>query len=461
MNTKLPPGSKLPRLIQQLHWISNPISYMETYAKQYGDIFSTSVGLGKEPLIYVSNPQGLQKVLTDEAFYAPGYVNDILTPLTGNNSIFMLDRDRHKRERKLLMPSFHGDRMRDYGQLMVDITQQITSKLAMNQPFSARDTMQEISLAVILKAVFGVYEGERYDQLKSFVTTMLEIGKSPLSSAHLFFPILQQDLGAWSPWGHFLKQRQQLDELVFTEIEERRQYPDQSRTDILHLMMAARDEEGNPMTDQELRDELLALVFAGHETTATVMAWALYWIHKQPEVYEKLMHELNHLPPNPDPITIFRLPYLTAVCQETLRIYPVAMLTFPRMTKQPTELMGYQLREKTVIVGCIYLIHQREDLYPQPNLFKPERFLERKFSPYEFIAFGAGSRQCLGMALAQYELKLVLATLLRNYEFKLVEKQPVKPGRRGVTLSPVGGVKMMMTGKRKQSEKFGVAVGAV
>lgn len=461
MNTKFPPGSKLPHLIQELHWIANPISYMETCAKQYGDIFSAFINGRDEPLILVSNPEALQQVLTDDAFYAPGFANQILAPLTGYNAITMLDGNRHKRERKLLMPSFHGDRMRDYGQLIVDITQQITSKLTIDQPFSARDIMQEISLAVILKAVFGVYEGERYDQLKVFITAMLEVGRTPLTSAHLFFPILQKDLGQWSPWGHFLKQRQQLDELILAEIEERRQNPDESRTDILHLMMAARDEEGNPMTDQELRDELLILLFAGHETTATAMAWSLYWVHKQPEVYEKLMAELNNLPADADAMTIFRLPYLTAVCQETLRIYPVGMLTFVRMTKKTTELMGYQLPEKTAIVGCIYLTHHREDLYPQPNQFKPERFLERKFSPYEYLPFGGGVRLCLGMALAQYELKLVLATLLRNYEFKLAEKRPVKPGRRGVTLSPVGGVKMMITRKRMQSETLGVAVGAV
>lgn len=461
MNTTLPPGSKLPHLIQEIQWIADPLHYMETKFKRYGDIFSACINGEKRPLIFVNHPAGIQKVLTDDAFEAPGYMNEILAPLTGNKAITMLDGDRHKRERKLLMPSFHGDRMRDYGQLMIDITQQATATLEINQPFSARDIMQEISLTVMMKAVFGVYEGERYNQLKKFLIAMLEVGRSPLSSAHLFFPILQKDLGTWSPWGSFLKQRQQLDQLLFTEIQERHQNPDQRRTDILHLMMAARDEDGNPMTDQELRDELLILLFAGHETTATAMAWALYWIHKQPEVYEKLMQELNSLPVDADPMMTFRLPYLTAVCQETLRIYPVGMLTFARMTKKPTELMGYQLPERMPVVGCIYLTHRREDLYPQADQFKPERFLERKFSPYEFLPFGGGARLCLGMALANYEMKLVLATLLRMYEFKLAEKQPVKAGRRGVTLSPVGGVKMTITRKRMPSQKSVLASTAV
>ncbi len=302
------------------------------------------------------------------------------------------------------------------------------SKLSEGKPFIAREIMQEISLDVILKVVFGVYKEERYSQLKRLLSGMLEVFKSPLTSSFLFFPILQQDLGPWSPWGYFLKQRQQIDELLFAEIRECRENLDESRQDILSLMIAARDEEGNPMTDQELRDELLTLLFAGHETTATAMSWALYWIHSQPEVYEKLIQELKSLPQNAEGMDIFRLPYLTAVCQETLRIYPVAMLTFARTNKQSVDLMGYQLPPKTLVVGCIYLTHRREELYPQADQFKPERFLERKFSPYEFLPFG-------------------------NYELNLLEKQPVKAVRRGVTLAPKGGIKMQLLKKLPQPQK--------
>jgi len=453
MNTQLPPGSRRPALLQEIYWIANPLHYMDTHVKQYGDIFTNYVLGAENPWIYVSHPQAIQKIFTDDAFETPGSFNKILAPLTGENAIFMLEGDRHKRERKLLMPSFHGERMRDYGELITDITQKVMSKLSEGKPFIAREIMQEISLDVILKVVFGVYTGERYSQLKMLLAAMLDIGKSPLTSSFLFFPILQQNLGSWSPWGYFLKQRQQIDELLYTEIRERRENLDQSRQDILSLMIAARDEEGNPMTDQELRDELLTLLFAGHETTATAMSWALYWIHRQPEVYEKLIQELKSLPSDAEGMDIFRLPYLTAVCQETLRIYPVAMLTFTRMAKQSVDLMGYQLPPKTLVVGCIYLTHRREELYPQADQFKPERFLERKFSPYEFLPFGGGSRLCIGMALAQYEMKLVLATILLNYELNLLEKQPVKAVRRGVTLAPKGGIKMQLLKKLPQPQK--------
>ncbi|MBE9145435.1 cytochrome P450 [Planktothrix mougeotii] len=453
MNTQLPPASQRPAFLEKGYWIADPLDYMDTHVREYGDIFTNYILGVNTPWIFVSHPQGIQKILTDDVFEAPGSLNTILEPLTGNKSIFLLEGDRHKRERKLLMPSFHGERMRDYGELITDITQKVINQFSEKETFLARETMQEISLDVILKVVFGVYTGERYSQLKQLLSGMLDVFKSPLSSSFLFFPILQQDFGSWSPWGYFLKQRQQIDALLYAEIRERRENLDESRTDMLHLMMTAQDEEGNSMTDQELRDELLTFLFAGHETTATAMSWALYWIYRQPEVHEKLMSELTNLPLNAEGMDIFRLPYLTAVCQETLRIYPVVMLTFARTNKESVDLMGYQLPPKTLVVGCIYLTHRREDLYPQADQFKPERFLERKFSPYEFLPFGGGSRLCLGMALAQYEMKLVLATILLNYELNLLEKQPVKAVRRGVTLAPKGGIKMQLQKKRLQPQK--------
>ena len=450
-------GPKTRPFVQRMQWVFNPVEYMETTVRHHRDIFTSSV-TGSEGLIFVNSPEGMQELLTrdNKEFYAPGWVNEIVRPLLGDQSVILLDGDRHKRQRKLLMPPFHGERMRNYGELIQKITREAAAKLKPGQPFIARNTMQEITLAVILQAVFGIYEGSRYDELKKLIASLLAVTDSPVSSSLLFFNVLQKDWGAWSPWGRFLRMRKKVDELLFAEIEERRQNWDESRADILTLMMAARDEDGQPMTDEELRDELLTLLFAGHETTATALAWALYWVHREPEVYQKLIQELETLPENADPMTIFRLPYLTAVCNEALRIYPVAMLTFPRVTKEPTEFMGYQLEAERALVGCIYLLHQREDLYPEPKQFKPERFLERKFSPYEFCPFGAGARQCIGMALAQFEMKLALAQILRDYDLTLLEKRPVKPARRGITLSPVGGIKMKMNGKRTPSKSAAV-----
>lgn len=201
------------------------------------------------------------------------------------------------------------------------------------------------------------------------------------------------------------------------------------------------------MTDEEIRDELLTLLFAGHETTATAMAWGLYWSHHLPEVQKKLLQEVDSLGNSPDPMDIFKLPYLSAFCNETLRIYPVGILTFIRLVKEPVELLGQLLEPGTRVAGCMYLVHHREDLYPNSNEFRPERFLERQYSQYEFIPFEGGARRCISDALAMFEMKLVMATILSQYEMKLVAANE-KPQRRGVLLAPANGVKMIITGKR-------------
>ncbi|MGQ4648532.1 cytochrome P450 [Lyngbya aestuarii] len=443
----LPDGPKTPHWLQLTQWITNPIGYLEVALQRYGDIFTGKIGMSSRPFVVVSNPQALKQILgndTSEEFTAPGEFNEILAPMLGKYGVTKLSGDRHRSRRKLLMPPFHGERMRSYGQLICELTEKVISQQTMGKPFKAHVAMQEISLQVIIEAVFGLHQGERSEQLRQLVRSLLDVFQSPLTSGLLFFPSWQQNWGRWSPWGYVLHIRRQIDELLYAEIAQRRSEPDSSRNDILSLLLAARDEEGQPMTDLELRDELMTLLFAGHETTATAIAWSLYWVHKQPEVLDKLLAELGSLGKSPEPMSIFQLPYLTAVCNETLRIYPVAILTFARVTKSPVELMGHQLPPDTATFGCIYLTHQREDLYPEPKQFKPERFLEKKFSPYEFLTFGGGSRRCIGEALAMFEMKLVLASILSNYQLALAEQQPEKPQRRGVTLAPAGGVKMIV-----------------
>jgi len=434
-----------PAFFQRLQWVADPVGYMESAVGQYPDIFRSQLAGFGNILVFVNHPQGIQQLLSKDTtvFSAPGRVNGILQPLVGDSSVFMLEGDRHQRDRKLLMPPFHGERMRSYGQTIVETTRQAIAKIPGGKPFTARATMQEISLEVILKAVFGVYEGERYQQLKHLLASILGRFESPWSNSLLFFPSLQKDLGPWSPWGSFLRQRADIDRLIYAEIADRRTQDRSDRADVLSLLLSARDEEGRSMTEVELRDELITLLFAGHETTATAIAWSLYWVHRHPEVRDRLRSELQSLGDAPDPAEIVRLPYLTAVCNETLRIVPVAILTFPREAMEPIEIMGYPIASGTLLWGCIYLLHHREELYPQPQQFKPERFLQHPFSPYEFMPFGGGARRCIGSALAQYEMKLVLATLLSNDSFHLADTRPIKPQRRGVTLAPKGGVRLV------------------
>ena len=294
--------------------------------------------------------------------------------------------------------------------------------------------MQKITLGTILQVVFGLHQGERYQKIEQLLSLRLNMTSTPLTSLVLFFPWLRKDVGNWSPGGRIRQITEETDKLLFAEIEERRANPNPERTDVLSLLIVAKDEDGNHLSNQDLRDELLTLLVAGHETTATALTWAIYWIHSLPEVRQKLISEMEDLPNSDDPGQMLSRPYLTAVCNETLRIHPVAMLTFPRQVETSINISGYQFSPGDIVMGCIYLLHQREDLYPQPQVFRPERFLERQFSPYEFMPFGGGVRRCIGTALAQCEMKIVLGTILSKTALSLTSDRPVQPARRGPTL---------------------------
>ena len=452
---KLPDGPQTLSLLHRIQRITKPLEFLETYAQHYGDIFTLPLAIGQENdlMVLISNPQGIQEIFSTDPDKLDSGGDGTRLPFLGEQSLIALSGERHKRQRKLLTPPFHGERMRAYGQLIRGITEQVTSQWTIDKPFSMRSSTQRISFQVILKAVFGLEEGPRYQEIDRLLTSRFEGAKSIFRSILLFFPVLQKDWGPLSPWGRLMQNERDIDKLIYAEIAERRGNPHSSRTDILSLMITARDEQGQPMTDVELRDELITLLVAGHETTATTLAWAFYWIHHQPEVREKLLQELDVLGNNSDPMEIFKLPYLDAVCKETLRIYPVALLAFQRRVKSPLQIMGYQFQPGTFLAPCIYLTHHREDLYPEPKRFKPERFLERQFFPYEYLPFGGGNRRCIGMAFAQFEMKLVLATILSHWELALADSKPVKPVRRGLLMAPSDGVRMVVKGKRPQSQR--------
>ena len=452
---KLPEGPQTHPLIQTIQWLMKPLEFMETNAKRYGDVFTVRIGPLFTPQVFISNPQVIKEIFTTEPQKLDsGEAAGIKLPLLGEQSLLALEGQPHRRQRKLLTPPFHGERMKTYGHLIQEITEEVAGGWKIGKPFPVLTSMQAISFKVILKAVFGLKDGDRYERLKEVLLAILN-PKSPMVSALLFlFPLLQKDLGAWSPWGRFLRQRQEIDELIYAEIKELRENPDPSRTDILSLMMAARYEDGESMTDEELRDELITLLVAGHETTATTLTWAFYWIHHLPEVREKLLQELATLGENPEPSEIAKLPYLNAVCQETLRIYPVAMFATQRVVKSPLQFLGRRFDPGTILCTCIYLTHHREELYPEPKQFKPERFLEHQFPPYEYLPFGGGNRRCIGMAFAQFEMKLVLAKVLSRWQMELADSKPVKSVRRGLLFGPSDGVRMLVIDKRSQNQRI-------
>ncbi|MBH8564773.1 cytochrome P450 [Nostoc sp. CENA67] len=447
----LPDGPRIHRLVRLFKFITQPVEYLEDFAKVYGDNF-TIWGSREAQLVYFSHPQALEEIFTaDASYFESGRGNGILRFLLGDNSLTLLDGDRHQRQRQLLTPPFHGERMRAYGETIREITQQVSSEWKIGKPFNIRASTQEITLRVILRVVFGVDEGPLFEELRRSLTSVLEFTGSPLMSGMLFFSFLQKDLGAWSPWGRTVRLLQQIDQLIYAVIQQRRAESEQNRQDILSLLISARYDDGQPMSDAELRDELMTMLVAGHETTASALTWAFYWLDQLPEVREKFLKELDSLGVNPEPSSIAKLPYLTAVCQETLRLYPIAMSAFFRVVKSPIEIMGYKLPVGTAIIPSIYLAHHREEVFPNSQQFKPERFLERQFSPYEYFPFGGGNRRCIGLAFAQYEMKVALATILSQYQVSLLNQRPVRPVRRGLTLAAPARMQMVAKPLLKQA----------
>lgn len=449
-----PKAKGLRRTLRVLRLILQPTQYMDDNVRRYGPIFKIG-GDSSPPLVYVGDPDVVREIFQLNATQTlTGQGNGILRIMVGQQSILLLDGEAHQRQRKLLMPPFHGDRLRTYAQLIVDITRQVCADWQPGQVIVARPPMQDLTLGMILQAVFGLQAGPRLAQLQKLMSSMLDAFAYPMSASLLFFPALQKDWGPWSPWGRFLRLRETVRQLLYAEIRDRRDELSQpgadleKRTDILTLLLQARDEKGEAMSDVELHDELVTLLLAGHETTASALVWMLYWIHALPEVQHKLRSELARLGPNPDPMEIAQLPYLNAVCQESLRIYPITPTSFVRILREPMTLAGYAFEAGTTLMPATYIIHQRPDIYPNPKQFRPERFIERQYAPHEYLPFGGGHRRCIGSALAMMELKVGIATLLQQFELELLHSRPLLPTRRGLTLAPPASMKLKVKSVR-------------
>lgn len=449
---KLPDSPQIPALVQTLQIIAQPTQFLQSCAEQYGDTFTLRVlGPKSPPVVFFSNPEAIETIFTTEASkFEYGQITYVFQPLTGPLSLIMQDGKRHQRLRQLLMPPLHGKRLPTYGQLIREITEETISDWSVGQTLAIRDFMSDISLQVILRVVFGLNPGPRYQQFKHLIEPFLEKVTSPLYSVQFFWPALQQNWGSWSPWGQFLDQQQQIDALIYAEMADRRRQS--FGEDILSLLMMAQDEQGDFLTDQELRDQLITVLLLGHETTASALAWAFYWIHRHPEVSARLTQELQGLGENPDPLAVTQLPYLSAVCQEALRIHPIALIAQPRLVRETIEIGDSYYDPGTILVPCIHLAHRRRDVYPDPETFQPERFLNRKFSPYEYFPFGGGNRSCIGMALSLFEMKLILATVLSRYQLSLCDNKPVRPVRRGITIVPSSNFRLTVVSKNNFSD---------
>ncbi|MFB2983272.1 cytochrome P450 [Microseira sp. BLCC-F43] len=431
-------GLKIPIWLQRIQYITNPVSYWESAYQTYPDAFwAKGIDFGS-PLMVFYTPEAAQQIIENRhGHFTTTSFNSELRAIFGDSSFFTLEGMRHQQMRKLLIPMLHGKQIQSYGQLICDLVNNVMQTLPTHKSFSVLEVTQDISMQVMIKLLFGSYQQERYQQIKQLMIAMVSLFASNIAGIPLFFRFLQKDLGPASPWGNFLNQRQQMKELIYSEIAERRAHPNRERKDLLTLLMSATDEQGNFLTDEELLGQVLSLLFTGNESTAASIAWSWYRVYRDSEIQAKLLEELGSLGDSPDPLNVFRLPYLSAVCHETLRMYPVTMFMIPRLVKSTTEINGHQVDPGMLITVGTYIIHQREDIYPEPKVFKPERFLENRFSPYEFLPFGGGMRSCIGGEIALYQLKLALATVVSRYQLELANPRPINPQRRNTILTPI------------------------
>lgn len=421
---ELPPGPRQPQYAQALQWLSRPQEFMLRQRERFGDVFTFDFITGF-PLVVLSDPEDVKTVFTGSAeVMHAGEANVVLEPIVGSNSVLLLDERRHLRERRLLLPPFHGDRMRRYGEIMEEAVEREVSTWREGETMALLERMQAITLEVIMRAVFGVDSGAEMERLRELLVRMLALTTDPgRLLAGLFFGVDSDRVvsGREAALGP-------VDRELFRIIAEHREDPAlEEREDILSMLLLARDEDGEPMSDAELRDELMTLLLAGHETTASTLSWAFERLVHEPEVMERLVAEVREGDGDR---------YTEAVIQETLRLRPVIPMVVRVITEPVTVGQGrFRLPAGSRVAPSILLVHLREDIYPDPFGFRPERFLESPPGTYTWIPFGGGMRRCIGASFAQFEMRAVLRGVLRAVDLAPAGG-PERISRRAITLVP-------------------------
>ncbi len=422
----------MPGFLQGIRLLRDPIGFYSRLQKRHGDIFAVKF-LQFGDIVFVTDPALVKQVFAgDPARFHAGAANaTVLEPAVGPNSVLTLDEDAHMTQRKLLLPPFHGRNITRYGELIREIAEQEISTWPLGETFPLRPHTQAITLSVILRAVYGVSDEQRFRRAAALVDEFAR--RADLITT---IPLLRRNLGRFSPWTRFLRAREELDEMIYEEIALRRAEAaeGEERDDVLSLLLQARHDDGTPMSDRELRDELVTVVGAGHETTATALAWAFERLLRTPRVLARLRESL----------AAGETDYLDAVIKETLRSRPV-ILDVARVLNAPAEIGGYELPPGTMVMPTIAGIHHREDLYPDPEEFRPERFLEDgDRDHFAWIPFGGGVRRCIGASFAEYEMRIIIRTILEQVELVAPDQRPERVRPRNITVAPAKGAQVRL-----------------
>ena len=440
MRVTLPPEPGSGPLVQTLRWAFRPLPFMQECREKLGDSFSVKFLGFERPMVMISDPEAIKALYTERANGLPPGRNIVLEPIMGSRSVLLLEGDDHLARRKLMLPAFHGERMRSYQPLVEEIVAAEVDSWPLGEEFPIHSRMQAVTLEVILRVVFGVADGPRLEQLRGMLGRVLAETASPLAQ---LVGLATRRFGGRGPWAKFEGQLKEVDELLYAEIAERRSDPGlEDRDDILSSLMLARFEDGEAMSDSELRDQLMTLLLAGHETTATALAWTFDLLLRHPLPLQRLRDSLEEGGDE----------YLRATIAESLRLRPVIPLAGRRLAEELT-VEGRTLPPGTDVTPAIWLTHTRADIYPEPFAFRPERFLEEGPDTYSWIPYGGGIRRCLGASFAEFEMRIMLSEVLTRCDLHKASPTPEKVGRRNITLSPRDGTPVVVTARRPARER--------
>jgi cytochrome P450 len=435
----LPPEPKYSPLSQTLRWSFRPLPFLQECREKYGDAFSLKFLGFERPMVMISDPAAIKALYTERSHGLPPGREVVLTPVVGPHSVLVVEGSDHLAHRKVMLPPFHGERMRSYEPAVSEIVDAEIDSWPLGEEFAIHPHMQAMTLEVILRVVFGVAEGPRLEQLRVVLTKVLEETASPFTQ---LIGLAARRFGGRGPWAKFEAQLRAVDELLYAEIADHRKREDlEERGDILSLLMQARFEDGSEMSDEDLRDQLMTLLLAGHETTATALAWTFDLLLRHPRELTRLRESLEAGEDD----------YLRATISESLRLRPVVPLAGRRLATD-LETDNLSLPAGTDVTPAIWLAHTRADVYPEPFAFRPERFLDEAPDTYAWVPFGGGIRRCLGAAFAEFEMRIVLREVLTRCDLHKANPRPEKIGRRNITLSPKDGTPVVLTARRPARE---------
>jgi cytochrome P450 len=419
--------------------LERPARFQVALRRRYGEAATLQTIDGK--LVMALTSEGARQILTaDPDGYEP-IMKRAFTGIVGTGSLWVMAGEQHRQERQLVAPPFHAQRVRGWGQTIQQLAREQTDRWQAGQELRAYPAMLDISRDLVLRVVLGVSEGDRLREGRRVLGLLLEASTPWIS---MVWAVQRW----WFPsWRTYVRARNAFTRFVERELADRRARGSQS-DDVLGLLLVARYADGSAIPDAMIRDELITILLAGHETTATALAWAVYELARHPDVLARLRAELDALGPNPEPDAIARQPYLSAVCNETLRLHTI-LTEVGRVPREPCTLLGYTIPVGVAISVGIAAIHHDPEIYPEPDRFRPERFLERTYSPFEFLPFGGGDRRCLGAALSDYEMRITLATVISSWDLESTgEDQDV---RHNIGSGPKHGVPIRVHGRRQGS----------